>query len=186
MEELSQHILDIACNSLDAGATKLEITVLEDLAANVLEFTVRDNGRGIASEDVPKILDPFFTTKGRKKKIGLGIPLLKEAVERCDGVFKLESKPGGGTMITARFPHDHIDRAPLGDIGGTIRVLLLDHKTMDLTYRHSYNDRTFSFNTTEFKTLLGEDIPLEQPEILLWLEEHLTREIANLKGGELN
>lgn len=183
MEELSQHILDIACNSLDAGASRLEITVREDLAANVLEFTVRDNGRGFTSEELSKILDPFFTTKGRKKKIGLGVPLLREAAERCDGEFKLEALPQGGAMVTARFPHDHLDRAPLGNIAGTISVLLLGHKSLDLTYQHHYNEQSFSFNTTEFKTQLG-DIPLEQPEILLWLEEHLTREIANLKGGE--
>ena len=149
----------------------------------MLEFTVRDNGRGFTSEELSKILDPFFTTKGRKKKIGLGVPLLREAVERCNGVFKLEALPQGGVMVTARFPHDHLDRAPLGNIGGTISVLLLGHNSLDLTYQHLYNEQTFSFNTTEFKQQLG-DIPLEQPEILLWLEEHLTREIANLKGGE--
>ncbi|MCP3894524.1 MAG: ATP-binding protein, partial [Bacteroides sp.] len=50
MEDLSQHILDIAFNSLEAGAADIEITVREDIKSNMMEFKVLDNGRGINEE----------------------------------------------------------------------------------------------------------------------------------------
>lgn len=184
MEELSQHILDLAYNSLEAGATCIEITIREDTAANVLEIIVRDNGRGMAREDVPRVLDPFFTTKDRKR-VGLGIPLLQEAVDRCDGFFEIEAQPLVGVTVRALFPHNHLDRAPLGDISGTISVLLAGNRSLNLTYKHHYNGQTFCFETGEFKNMLG-DIPIHRPDIMVWLEKHLAREIANLREAEKN
>ena len=182
MDELSQHILDLAYNSLEAGATSLAITIREDTAANVLEFIVRDNGRGIAAEDVPRVLDPFFTTKDRKR-VGLGIPLLQEAVDRCDGFFEIEAQPLAGTTVRALFPHNHLDRAPLGDISSTISVILAGNRSLNLTYTHHYNGGTFCFETEEFKHMLG-DIPMHRPDIMVWLEKHLAREIVDLREAD--
>ncbi len=179
MEELSLHILDIALNSLDAGATRLEIAILEDIPANVLEFKVRDNGHGIAGDLVEQLMDPFYTTK-KKKRVGLGIPLLKEAVDRCGGVFRIRASLTVGTTVTARFPWDHLDRAPLGDIAGTLIVLIAGGRSIRLIYRHQYNSETFFFDTRELHSMLG-DIPLHTPEVLIWLEDYLKRNIADLK-----
>ncbi|MFZ5642820.1 MAG: ATP-binding protein [Bacillota bacterium] len=183
MEELSQHILDIAFNSLEAGATRLEINVRENLLVNILEFEVRDNGRGIAESDLPKVLDPFYTTK-KNKRAGLGIPLLKEAAERCGGLFDVISPPEGGTIVRALFPHDHIDRAPMGDIAGTLNVILTAGQSLHMVYRHQYNNNTFCFDTKDIQSHLG-DIPVWTPEVLVWLEEYLKNNIALLKeAGE--
>lgn len=182
MEELSQHILDIAFNSLEAGATLLEISVRENLPVNTLAFTVRDNGRGMAGEDIPKLLDPFYTTK-KNKRAGLGIPLLQEAVERCRGLFEVQSAPLAGTSVRAVFPHDHIDRAPLGDMAGTIIILVTATDSLRLTYRHGYNDKEFFFDTLELKKKL-KNIPLSTPEVLVWLEEYLAQNIALLKEAD--
>jgi hypothetical protein len=182
LEELSQHILDIAFNSLEAGATTLEIAVRENTALNIFEFTVRDNGRGIAGEDLPKVLDPFYTTK-KNKRAGLGVPLLQEAAERCGGLFEILAAPLAGTTVRAIFPHDHIDRAPLGDIAGTIVSLITAAGSLGLTYRHGYNDKEYFFDTGELQPLLG-DIPLRTPEVLLWMAEFLSKNIALLKEAD--
>jgi len=179
VEDLSQHILDIAFNSLEAGATDLTITVREDTVANILAFGVLDNGRGITQNDIPKITDPFFTTK-KHKRVGLGVPLLQEAVQRCGGNLEIKALPRKGTSVTAVFPHDHLDRAPLGDITGTLIALITGRQPVNLTYRHKYNNRNFLFNTRKLCIHLGA-IPLQTPEVLVWLQNYLDENIANLR-----
>ncbi|RKY89842.1 ATP-binding protein, partial [candidate division KSB1 bacterium] len=46
MQDLSLHILDVAENSINAGATKIEINILEDIRNNILSITIKDNGKG--------------------------------------------------------------------------------------------------------------------------------------------
>ena len=53
MRELSLHILDILQNSVEAGATRVELTIDEDLGADRLTITIKDNGRGIPPEKLP-------------------------------------------------------------------------------------------------------------------------------------
>lgn len=179
MEELSQHLLDIAVNSLEAGATELEITIREDTGDNTLQFQVLDNGRGIAAQDIPKLLDPFYTTK-KHKRVGLGIPLLREAVDRCGGALEIMALPRKGTAVTVTFPYDHLDLAPLGDVAGTLTALLAGNQGLDLIYRHQYNGEIFIFTTREFKSLL-KGIPLQTPEVLVWLKNYLANQVKELR-----
>lgn len=179
MEELSQHILDIAFNSLEAGATELTISVQEDIKHNLFQFKIIDNGRGITAEDITKILDPFYTTKSFKR-VGLGVPLLQDAVDRCGGNLEIKALLSGGTSVTAVFPHDHLDRAPLGDITGTLITLITGHQQLNLVYRHRYNRQTFIFETRQLKTLLR-GIPLHTPEVLVWLKNYLNLKIIDLR-----
>ena len=62
MRELSLNVLDIAQNSLSAGATLVEITVTEETAADRLIIAIGDNGRGMTPEQVRRVSDPFYTT----------------------------------------------------------------------------------------------------------------------------
>jgi len=78
LRELSLHLLDIAENSISAGASRIVISVREDLVADELWLEVTDNGKGMSEEMVAKVLDPFVTTR-TTRKVGLGIPLLKQA-----------------------------------------------------------------------------------------------------------
>ena len=59
MKELSLNILDIAENSLSAGATRVEITLAEK-PDGWLTLTVRDNGKGMEKETLTRLCDPFF------------------------------------------------------------------------------------------------------------------------------
>jgi len=63
LRELSLHLLDIAENSISAGATRIVISVHEDLVADELWLAVTDNGKGMSPEMVANVLDPFFTTR---------------------------------------------------------------------------------------------------------------------------
>lgn len=155
MRELSLHILDIARNSVEAGAGEIEIKTIENTRDDTLSFSVLDNGPGIHEDILPMITDPFFTTKEKKKKVGLGLSLLKVAAERCDGSFGIETLPGKGTAVTAVFRRSHIDRAPLGDIPGTITALLTDPGLIDLTYTHEVDGHRFLFSLKSLKEKFG-------------------------------
>ena len=74
MRELSLNVMDIAQNSISAGATIIKIAVLEE--ENKLTIAITDNGKGMSQEQVDHVIDPFFTTR-TTRKIGMGIPLSK-------------------------------------------------------------------------------------------------------------
>jgi sensor histidine kinase regulating citrate/malate metabolism len=87
-DELSLNILDIGMNSLAAGATELCITVVEDTKRDCLFIRIRDNGRGMDKKTLDDILAKNISTKAhRQKPIGLGLAMLRQTSEMCDGVF---------------------------------------------------------------------------------------------------
>jgi hypothetical protein len=170
MRELSLHILDVLQNSLEAGATLVELSIEEDLAADQLVITVRDNGRGMDEATLAQVVDPFYTTR-KTRHVGLGIPLFQAAAERCNGNLSITSQVGKGTAVMAVFQHSHIDRAPLGDMTGTLLSFILGG-VCDLSYTHRVNDRQFMLNTAEMRTELGE-VSLSHPVVREWLREYI-------------
>ena len=142
MEDLSLHILDIVENSVRAGATKVEIKILEDLKKNILEIEIDDNGKGMDKETLEKVTDPFFTSK-TVRKVGLGVSLLKEAARMTGGDLEITSSPGEGTNLRATFQHSHIDRKPIGDITATMITLIFGNRDTRFIYSHKRNGRSF-------------------------------------------
>jgi hypothetical protein len=173
LRELSLHILDIAENSLNAGATLVTIEIVEDEEADRLAISVSDNGRGMDAETAQRVTDPFFTTR-TTRRVGLGIPFLKQATELCNGSLTIDSKIGVGTAITANFQHSHINRMPLGDVTNTILGLVVGNPQADFIYRHKAGERFFEFDTRPIKQVLG-DVPLSES----WVIEYLRREISD-------
>jgi anti-sigma regulatory factor (Ser/Thr protein kinase) len=183
MRELALHILDIVENALEADARLVALIVVEDHTMDRLTITVRDDGRGMDAETVHKVRDPFYTTR-TTRHVGLGIPLLDAAAKRCAGGLDIQSTPGQGTTITATFQHSHIDRAPLGDMPGTLMGILLREQAFDLSYTHQIRvgacEHIFELDTREIKQQLG-DIPLATPAIRRWLGEYIAQSEKGLK-----
>lgn len=190
MRELSLHILDILQNSAEAGATRVELSISEDLAADRLTIEVRDNGRGIAADKLPHVFDPFYTSR-KTRHVGLGLPLLKAAAERCDGDATITSAAGVGTTLTVTFRHSHLDRAPLGDMTGTLLSFVLGG-ACELRYVHRVigrlgergsggaGEREFAFDTAEIRAELG-DAPLAHPDVREWLRQFIAQGEGDLR-----
>lgn len=158
MEDISLHILDVVENSVAAGATVIEIAVVEDPEADVLSVEITDDGQGMSPEVLRRAMDPFFTTK-RNRRVGLGLSLLKQAAEMAGGEFRIDSREHGGTRLTATFQHSHIDRKPLGDLEQTIETLAIGNPSVDFQYRRRCGEHEISFDTRELKKhLLGKPI----------------------------
>jgi len=183
VRELSHHVLDLLENALAAGATQVVLQICEDSGQDMLSIEIQDNGRGMDAETQARALDPFFTTR-TTRHVGLGLPLLKAAAERCNGGLTLASTPGRGTLVRAWFQREHIDRAPLGDMPSTLLGALLSSRgDWDLVYAHRVDEGVFELDTREMREVLGEDIPLSHPAIRQWLEEYLEQGYAELYTG---
>lgn len=185
MRELSLHILDIAENSISAKAQNITIEVIEDIKADLLKLSVQDDGCGMDSEMLAKVVDPFVTSR-TTRKVGLGIPLLKAAAEACNGSFEITSQVGRGTKLTVQFQHSHIDRMPLGDLTTTILHLLIANPKVHWLFEYQFNDQRFIFDDEPIKTEL-EGMSMTEPSILNCLREMLesgVNEAQNIKTAD--
>jgi Histidine kinase-, DNA gyrase B-, and HSP90-like ATPase len=148
MKELSLNILDIVQNSIRAKANEISVEIIESVVTDIYQIVIRDNGTGIPEEILKNVTDPFVTTR-TKRRMGLGLPLLKYHAELTGGSLKIESETGKGTNIRADFSNSHIDRQPLGDISGVLLILLASDPGIDFTYIHKTDNGEYRFSAKE-------------------------------------
>jgi len=165
MEDLSLHILDIVENSTRAGATLIEIKLDENKEKGLLEIVIRDNGPGMSEEMIERVTDPFVTTR-TSRRIGLGLPFLKQSAEEAGGQLRIHSQIGRGTEARATFQIDHIDRKPVGDMGSTMISLLLGNPDIDFVYESNFDGNEIAFDTREIRKELGDEVAMTDPAVL--------------------
>ncbi len=182
MRELSLHILDLAQNSIEAGARHLKIDINEN-ENSYFTFAIADDGRGMTEEMVKKVRDPFVTTR-LTRKVGMGIPFMDMVTAQCGGYFDIKSKPGEGTVVKAAFKADNIDRPPLGDIAGSIAVLLAGAPQIELVFTYNAAGGSFVFDTQEVRAVLGNETDFAHPEIYRWTEDYLRQQLNALRAGQ--
>lgn len=181
MTELSLHVLDIANNSIRAGADLIEIRIQIQREQDTLTITITDNGYGMTEEQLKQVEDPFFTTR-TTRRIGLGVPFFKMAALNTGGNFHIQSAPGKGTTVTAVFGLSHIDRMPLGDINSTIHTLITLNTHIDFLYIYHFDSKEFRLDTREFRKILKE-VPLNSPEVSSYIKEYLEENQWETDGG---
>lgn len=180
MEDFSLHILDIAENSIDAGASNIQIKISIREPDDRLILSIEDNGKGMDEETLKKVRDPFFTTKTAircGRKFGLGIPLLAQAARECSGTFTIASELGKGTVINAQFSLSHIDIKPLGDIGATMVVLISGHPEIDFSLIYEKNGFSYTFDTRQLKAELN-GVPINLPDVLKLIKDDINEAIT--------
>ncbi len=181
MLELSMHILDIVQNALAAQASQVDIRIQEDLEKDLLTLEVQDNGRGMSPELTRRVTDPFYTTR-TTREVGLGLPLLKLAAERCGGRLEVQSQEGKGTKISATFGLDHFDRAPLGDMGETLAVLISGNPGVDFLYEHAVDGETYRLATREMREILG-PVRLDDPLVHDFVRQDVQQGLKKIKAA---
>ena len=178
MKDLASHIMDIVQNSIRACAGEIEVYVEESQVDNRLTIRIRDNGCGMSAETVARVRDPFFTSR-TVRKVGLGIPLLKQNAERTGGSFSITSREGEGTTVRAEFVLSNWDTPPRGDMGGTVVLLATANPEIEFIYRHITAKGEYVFDTREVKETLG-DVPINHLEIVSALQELVRENIREL------
>ncbi|MBM7581941.1 hypothetical protein JOD02_000778 [Caldicoprobacter guelmensis] len=181
MEDISLYILDLVQNSVAAGATLIEISITEDIQNDRLILSIKDNGRGMDSQTVKRVTDPFYTTR-TTRRVGLGLSLVEAAAQACNGGVYIFSQPGKGTEVRVEFEYHHIDRPPLGSMEQTLVTLVACNPTIDFVYTHTTPVGRVYFDSREVRQKLGE-LPINHPEVIEWIKEYIKEGIDEISGG---
>jgi two-component system NtrC family sensor kinase len=101
--QLQQVVVNLIANALGGGrGGEVEIATLP--AVGAVEVRVADRGSGIADEDLPRLFDPFFTTRAEGKGAGLGLAVAYAIVQDHGGKISARNRPGGGAELVVTLP----------------------------------------------------------------------------------
>ncbi|MCR4736898.1 MAG: ATP-binding protein [Bacteroidales bacterium] len=176
MKDLSMHIMDILQNSTRAKATEIGLDVLLDSRADTLTLVFKDNGCGMTPEMVEKVTNPFFTTR-TTRKVGLGLPLLKQNTEMTGGSMNIRSEVGVGTTVTAVFGLTHLDTPPMGDLAGTMVLTISAHPEIRFIFHYKRDEEVdYTLDTDEVYEVL-DGMPINDPDVIASLKEMVEENI---------
>ena len=103
-DELEMALLNLVSNAIDAMPTGGELQFGASLAGEAVRITVQDSGLGIAPDLLPRIFEPFVTTKAPGRGTGLGLSITRDVIARLGGVISAEPAEGGGTVFVITLP----------------------------------------------------------------------------------
>lgn len=184
MRDWSLHLLDLMENSLRARAktVRLSVRLKED---GWMEIALSDDGCGIPPELLGRVTSPFATTR-TTRRVGMGLSLARQNAERSGGSLSLESEEGRGTAVTIRADSRHIDCLPLGDLAQTFHSLIcLNPNGPDFEWELASPKGRETFSTKEIKSVLGEQVSLNEPEVRDYLKSLLEEQCQSVFGGIL-
>lgn len=179
MKTLSDHILDIVQNSLNAKSTLIEISFETDKKTDLCILKIKDNGCGMSSEILKQATNPFFTTR-TTRKVGLGLSLLKQNAEQANGKFSIQSELNKGTKVEAQFQLSNVDRPELGDVWNTLYLTMLGNANVELIYEHKTNNGDFKFSSTEIRESI-EGVSMQQQDVREGIIDYIKNNIKEIQ-----
>lgn len=173
MNELALYILDLAQNSVAAGARTIRVYVLIDPEADQIRVRIEDDGCGMDEALLKRVTSPFATTR-KTRKVGMGIPMAKQLCEMCEGAFDIQSRLGAGTALALTYKRSHVDAPPMGDLAGSMMSLINGApEGVDIYFEYARAGDVFAFDTREVREALG-GVELHTPDVLLWIRDYLS------------
>ena len=174
-------IADTAQNSIEAGARLIRVSLTED--GDTVSVEIADDGKGMSEEVRRRVFDPFYTEAGKHdaRRVGLGLPLLKQICEECGGGLSLESEVGRGTTLRYRFDAKNIDLPPMGDLAGMVLTLFNYPGDFELVFSHARRAERYEVSRSELVDAVGS---LESVGGLSLAREFLASQEDSLKEGE--
>lgn len=152
---LTDFILELVHNAYEAKAKNIVLKLTE---ATELKVTVIDDGAGMTERQAQQALDPFYTEAGKhdKRRVGLGLPFVKQVSEMTAGVFTLDSTPGKGTTVRFSVQLDHIDCPPLGNlVDGLTSILAYPVWDTELKIVREKQGQQYILKRSELSEALG-------------------------------
>ena len=102
--QLQLALLNLVTNALDAMPQGGVLTLAVDETAHGVRIRVHDTGSGIPAEMLPRIFDPWVTTKPAGRGTGLGLTITRDVVTALGGTITAASAPGDGTTFIIDLP----------------------------------------------------------------------------------
>lgn len=181
MNELALYILDILGNSVRAGAREISLAITESRRENLYRMVFRDNGKGMSPEMLADVFNPWVTSR-TERRVGLGLSLLKQSAELCDGTLAIDSVPGEGTTVDVRFAFAHLDRPVAGDIAGSLVITAAAAPEIAFVYTHTTDTGSYRVSTAEVMQALA-GAALTNPAIMRAVEEMIRENLREI-GAE--
>ncbi len=130
-QQMRQVLMGLCLNAAEAmpGGGRVSVRARREAAGNRIVIEVSDTGPGIDAETMPRIFEPFFSTKSAGR--GMGLAAIRGIVENHDGEIRAESRPGEGATFTVVLPASaerrrSIRQLAAGAAPGTGMVLLAE------------------------------------------------------------
>ena len=152
---IADFVAELVQNAIESGASAICVDVTEQ--DGHFEVSVSDNGPGMDAEALQRAADPFAggRTKHPRRRIGLGLPGLRQAVEQADGALDVRSEPGRGTSVCFHFNRRHPDTPPTGDLPGLFAGLMAFEGDYELRVTRSLGERSYTLSRDELRAALG-------------------------------
>ena len=152
---ISDAICDTVQNSIEAGARNISLSLEED--GRMIRVDIRDDGKGMDEATQRRAWDPFWTEPGKhdKRRVGLGLPLLRQMAEAAGGAVELESAKGEGTHLAYSFAAGNLDTPPLGDVAGTVLTLFNWTGEFELVFSHAKGAENYTISRSELVDAVG-------------------------------
>lgn len=178
---LADIVADVAANSIEAGASRTAVKVVEEGGKVVL--SVVDNGKGMDKATLERAFNPFYTEPGKhdKRKIGMGLPFVKQTCDACGGEVSLSSEKGKGTSLVCTFRADSIDLPPMGSLPETALSLFNFPGDFDLEFTHRKGKAEYTISRLELMDACG---GFDTADSLALAREFLESQEAALDGEE--
>jgi two-component system, NtrC family, sensor kinase len=103
-QQVNQVFMNVLVNAAQAISGPGTVTIRTRSNGSTVTIDVVDNGVGIAPENLQRIFEPGFTTKGGRIGMGLGMLIVRQIVERHDGSIRVTSEVGAGTTVSVELP----------------------------------------------------------------------------------
>jgi signal transduction histidine kinase len=100
--DLEQVFLNLLANAREATPHGGRIAITAVSVDGFVDISIADTGDGIPAEHLPRVLEPFFTTKPHGN--GLGLSICRSVLWEVDGTLTIQSTPGAGTQVRVRVP----------------------------------------------------------------------------------
>jgi hypothetical protein len=148
-------MMDLVQNSVEAGASRIELTIRE--TGNRIAFSVKDNGKGMSSEVQAKAIDPFYSDglKHAHRRVGLGLPFLFQTAEAAGGRAEIQSEAGCGTQVDFTAQADHVDLPPFGDFAAAATLMLSLADDFELIITREAGSESYTVSRSELEETLG-------------------------------
>lgn len=174
MREIALHVLDIVQNALRADASMIDIELRVDRPSDLLTLDITDDGRSVPQSLCGQLSDPFVTER-RTRSVGLGLALAKQSAELSGGTLEIfPARAGRGIHVRMAFGLSHVNRPPLGDMAGTLHLLVVCNARRDFVVRVRLpNSRAADFDTRQLRTVLRGTATFQEWQVSAWIRAKL-------------